>query len=91
MSWNNKTDDVHQPWPTDDNDNPLSDEQVGPRGSRNYLSDEIDPDHSSRPSWQVKDLKFPDPPPPPPQVTAGTIRYCSKQNPQVRGKIIITP
>ena len=89
VSWSNATEDVHQPWPTDASFNPLTDAQVGPRGSPNYLSDEIDPDHSSRPSWSVTQLTFPAPPPPPP-VTGKTIFYCCKLHPQERGKIIIT-
>jgi hypothetical protein len=90
VSWNNRTDDVHQPWPTDANYVPLADAQVGPRGSQNYLSDEIDPDGSSRPSWVVAPLTFPAPPPPPP-VSGKTIYYCCRLHPQERGKINITP
>jgi hypothetical protein len=74
VSWNNRTGDVHQPWPTD----------------ANYLSDEIDPGGSSRPSWFVAQLTFP-PPPPPPPVSGTTIYYCCKLHPQERGKITITP
>jgi hypothetical protein len=92
VSWSNRTDDVHEPWPTDQNFTPLTDAQVGPHGSQNYLSDEINPNHSSRPSWFVRKLKFPPAPPPPPPVGDGnTIYYCCKLHPEERGKIIITP
>ena len=53
VSWNNTTDDTHQPWPTDSNYNPLSDADVLPRGSATYLSDPIPAGKSSRPSYDV--------------------------------------
>ncbi len=53
VSWNNTTDDTHQPWPTDSNYNPLSEADVLPRGSANYLSDPIPAGESSRPSYDV--------------------------------------
>jgi len=36
VTWNNTTDETHQPWPTDASDNPLPDSKVLPRGSANY-------------------------------------------------------
>jgi hypothetical protein len=87
VSWSNRTDDVHEPWPTDQNYTPLTDAQVGESGSQNYLSDEINPRRSSRPSWYVRKLKAP----PAPTIGDGnTIYYCCKLHPQERGKIIIT-
>ena len=53
VTWNNTTDDTHQPWPTDSNYNPLSDADVLPRGSATYLSDPIPAGKSSRPSYDV--------------------------------------
>jgi len=53
VSWNNTTEDYHQPWPTDSNYNPLSEAEVMPRGGPNYLSDPIPGDESSRPSYVV--------------------------------------
>jgi len=53
VSWNNTTDDTHQPWPTDSSYNPLSEADVLPRGSANYLSDPIPGGQSSRPSYDV--------------------------------------
>ena len=79
ISWVNQTSQVQQPWPTDDNFNPLPPEQVGPRGqlNSNYLSDEIPPGHSSRPSWVAFGNR-------------GTVyQYCSRPNPKARGRITI--
>jgi hypothetical protein len=88
VSWANRTDDVHEPWPTDQNYVPLSEAQVGPHGSTSYLSDEINPGRSSRPSWIVPKLT---PPPPPPVIVYGnTVYYCCKLHPQERSKITIT-
>jgi plastocyanin len=81
VSWNNATDEAHQPWPTDANYKPLTPAQVGPRGGENYLSDEIPPDHSSRPSWVVTVSP----------VTQNTIYYCCKLHPDMHGVITITP
>jgi hypothetical protein len=80
ISWNNTTAVTQQPWPTDENFVPLPADKVGPRGqpNSNYLSDEIPPGHSSRPSW----IAFGD---------AGTvIKYCSLPNPLAHGVITIT-
>jgi hypothetical protein len=80
VSWTNDTMDVQQPWPADANFNPLPASQVRPRGqlNSNYLSDEIPPGHSSRPSWIV--IGAP-----------GTaINYCSLPNPLAQGVITVT-
>src|SRR5260370_36450910 len=53
VSWNNTTAETHQPWPTDSSYNPLSEADVLPRGSANYLSDPIPGGQSSRPSYDV--------------------------------------
>jgi hypothetical protein len=87
VSWANRTDDIHEPWPTDNNFTPLTEAQVGESGSPNYLSDEINSNRSSRPSWIVPKLTTP---PPPVIVTGNTVYYCCKLHPQERGKIIIT-
>jgi hypothetical protein len=52
VTWNNTTDEDHQPWPTDANYNPLPDSQVK-RGTPSYLSDPIPAGGSSRPSYDV--------------------------------------
>ena len=87
VTWNNITNDSHQPWPSDANYNPLPDSQVLPRGSANYLSDVIPPQSSSRPSY---DVAQPAGPPPPP---TWTVYYCCKLHPGVaseRGTIVGT-
>jgi hypothetical protein len=81
ISWDNQSSQVQQPWPTDENFNPLPAGEVGPRGqpNSNYLSDEIPPGHSSRPSW----IAF---------GAAGTVyKYCSRPDPRAHGIITITP
>jgi len=88
VTWNNTTDDPHQPWPSDANYNP--DKDV-PRGSAKYLSDVIPPQGSSRPSYDVAQ-----PPAEPPSTTAPstwTVYYCCKLHPTVaseRGTIVGT-
>ena len=49
VSWNNTTNETHQPWPTDDEYNPLD----VARDSPQYLSDPIPAGRSSRPSYDV--------------------------------------
>ena len=80
VSWNNTTDIVIQPWPTDQNYHPLSDQQVGPSGSANYLADPVQAHVSSRPTWSATSSP----------VTNNTIYYCAKEYPKVHGTIVIT-
>jgi plastocyanin len=49
VCWNNTTNETHQPWPTDDEYNPLD----VSRTSDQYLSDEIPAGRSSRPSYNL--------------------------------------
>jgi hypothetical protein len=49
VCWNNQTNETHQPWPTDDDYNPLDVSRSSPL----YLSDPIPPKRSSRPSYDV--------------------------------------
>jgi hypothetical protein len=53
VSWNNTTEEEHQPWPSDEDYNALPNDQVLPRGGPNYLSDIIPAGGSSRPSYDV--------------------------------------
>jgi hypothetical protein len=91
VSWNNTTDETHQPWPTDSSYNPLSEAEVLPRGSANYLSDPIPAGQSSRPSYDVAQ-----PPPTPPQTNPPnewTVYYFCKLHPDIeteRGTIEAT-
>lgn len=79
VSWNNTTDDTHQPWPTDSNYNPLSEAVVLPRGGPNYLSDPIPASLPSTPAYVV--------------AQPGTIYYYCKLHPTItseRGTIEAT-
>ena len=51
VTWANTTDQTHQPWMTDSNYNPITPDPV--RGTKNYMSDPIPPNQSSRPGWDV--------------------------------------
>jgi hypothetical protein len=76
VSWNNTTDDTHQPWPTDSNYNPHSDAVVLPRGGPNYLSDPIPAGLPSTPAYVVV------------QPSSGaTIYYYCKLHPSEHGTI----
>jgi hypothetical protein len=79
VSWNNKTDEVHEPWPTDDKFKPLPAKNIPPTG---YMSDEINPRKSSRPSWAIVQ---------PVPANGSTIYYCCKLHNKERGIITITP
>jgi hypothetical protein len=83
VTWNNTTNDAHQPWPSDANYDPLPDSQVLPRGSAAYLSDVIPAQGSSRPSYDVAQ--------PAGQPATWTVYYCCKLHPEVpseRGTIV---
>lgn len=87
VTWNNTTDDPHQPWPSDASYNPLPDSQVLPRGGPNYLSDVIPAQGSSRPSYDVAQ------PAGPPKPSTWTVYYCCKLHPKAvseRGTIVGT-
>ncbi|HEY6320050.1 MAG TPA: hypothetical protein VJA16_00645 [Thermoanaerobaculia bacterium] len=87
VTWNNTTNDPHQPWPSDANYNPLPDAQVLPRGGPSYLSDVIPAQGSSRPSYDVAQ------PAGTPQPSTWTVYYCCKLHPTVaseRGTIVGT-
>jgi hypothetical protein len=49
VCWNNTTNEIHQPWPTDPQYNPYDVSRSSPQ----YLSDPIPPGRSSRPSYDV--------------------------------------
>ena len=84
VTWNNTTNKTHQPWPTDENYNPLPASQV-PRGSKLYLSDPIPPQQSSRPNYDVAQ--------PADKPDSWTVYYYCKVHPKVtseRGTIEAT-
>ena len=81
LHWYNGTTKPQQPWPADDTFKPLPPcPWVGPRGQPNssYLSDEIPPRHSSRPTW----IAFGDP--------DTEYKYVSLSDPRAQGTIRIT-
>ena len=80
LHWSNGTAKSQQPWPADDGFKPLPPDKVGPRGQpkSNYLSDEIPPGHSSRPTWiafGAPDTEY---------------KYCSRSDPRAQAIIRIT-
>jgi hypothetical protein len=83
VTWNNTTNQTHQPWLADATYKPISPAPV--RGSSNYLSDPIPPKQSSRPTY---DVAAPAGNPP-----SWTVYYCCKLHPTVvseRGTITAT-
>jgi len=72
VTWNNTTNETHQPWPTDANYKP---KDVKP-GSPEYLSNEIPAGGSSRPSYDVAQPAAVAPAKPPNEWTV--YYYCSK-------------
>jgi hypothetical protein len=80
VTWNNTTDDTHWPWPTDANFKPVAQDPVtkDPVTTDLKLSDPIEPNMSSRPSYNV--LK-PD---------GGTIYYCCWLHQEERGTIVVS-
>ena len=80
LHWYNDTTKPQQPWPADDTFKPLPPDKVGPRGQpkSNYLSDEIPPGHSSRPTW----ISFGNP--------DTEYNYVSLSDPRAQGTIRIT-
>lgn len=91
VSWNNTTDDTHQPWPAalpqpGQPGVPLPDNQVLPRGSQYYLSDPIPQNSASRPTWIVTKTT----PVPPPAGQPLTLYYCCLLHPEEQGEIIIS-
>ena len=74
VTWNNTTDETHQPWPTNSEYLPYPDSQVQ-RGTPTYLSDPIDGGESSRPSYDVSQ--------PADKPSTWTVYYCCKLHPDV--------
>ncbi len=80
VSWSNTTHDTHQPWPTDSNYNPLSDAEVLPRGSVNYLSDPIPGGEPSTPAYNVTQPTVTPPP------DTWTVYYYCKLHPTIKSE-----
>ena len=78
VTWGNRTQDTHQPWPTVGNTAGGAPVPVPPSGNpAGYLCDPIPPDSSSQPQFVVTG-------------TVGTvINYCCRFHPTERGSIVI--
>jgi len=85
VSWNNQTNETHQPWPTDANYNPLDVSRSSPQ----YLSDPIPPKRSSRPSYDVAQPS-PTPPSKTPPANWTVYYYCAThpERTSERGQIL---
>jgi hypothetical protein len=81
VSWNNTTDETHQPWPANPDGTPILPVSSVPRDSTNYLSDPIPQNSSSRPSWLV---------PTPASGASNTFLYCCLLHPKEQGQVIIS-
>jgi hypothetical protein len=80
VSWNNTTNETHQPWPLDGNGNPIKSPSPG-----EYLSDPIPPGRSSRPAYNVAQPATSPPP------DSWTVSYYCKNHPNrpsERGTIV---
>ena len=81
ISWNNRTDETHQPWPADSNWEPVPEDQVT-KGSAgcSYLSDPIEPWTSSSPAYVCAA----------PLTGSTTIYYVCRYHPQEHGTIVVS-
>ena len=84
VCWNNTTNEPHQPWPTDEDYNPLDVARSDPQ----YLSDEIPAGRSSRPSYDVAQ-PAPIPPSQQPPANWTVYYYCATHPDRIseRGQI----
>lgn len=79
ISWNNRTGETHQPWPTTPDWTPWPD-SVMKKGVAGYLSDPIEPWSSSTPAYVCGA----------PPTGETTIYYICKNHPEERGTIVVT-
>lgn len=76
VTWNNATNDTHQPWPLDAYGVPVQ-PATPPSATPGYMSDPIPPNSSSTPQYVLAaDLP-----------SGTTINYCCKLHPGERGSI----
>ena len=86
VTWNNQTNEVHRPWPTDAQGRLLSEADAVAFGF--YLSDDVPPDRPSRPIYNVNPqfspprTGLPDTPPP-------TITYVCRHHQGEGGSIVV--
>lgn len=79
VSWGNTTRAMHQPWPTKQNGELLTDAEVTGTNASNFLSDAI-PKQQSSSGWVVKKST----------ITGNTIFYCCKRHKGEFGTIVIS-
>jgi hypothetical protein len=85
VTWGNDTEEVHQPWPTENNTPNGAPAASNAPGSKLFFSEPIPPGGSSTPQYVV-----------PKALPSGTalgagsvIYYCCKNHPTERGQIVI--
>jgi hypothetical protein len=87
ISWNNRTSNEHQPWPADDQYQPLQQKDIVMGSPGNYLSDPIPAWQSSTPAYltniatDANGNPIADP---------TTIYYVCKNHPDEHGQIIVS-
>lgn len=84
ISWNNRTADVHQPWPADDHYQAVLPQDIVKGNGGNYLSDPIPAWEPSTPSYLTAV---------PATAASGqstTIYYICRNHPDEHGTIIVT-
>jgi hypothetical protein len=91
VTWGNATSEPHQPWPTERNTPNGPPAGSNPPGSPLFFSEEIAPNSSSTPQYQIPDeLPATTPSGQPTPLTAGSvIYYCCLKHPTERGQIVI--
>jgi hypothetical protein len=90
VTWNNRTNQPHWPWPIDAQGNLLSEADAFARNL--YLCDRIPARQVSVPIFDVNpDFSPQQPPPPPlPNVPPPTINYVCRLHQQERGSIVVS-
>ncbi len=100
VSWNNQTNDEHQPWQTNSNYEPLAQSDLSdpipegePSNSYNCSSPDGNPQHWTVYYYCSRHPDNPPPPPPgsPPTYTIYYFCYLHQDRPKERGTIVATP
>jgi hypothetical protein len=87
VTWDNRTNIRHWPWPIDAHGNLLSEAQAF--ACRMFLCDEIPADDVSAPIYSVNPDFSPSPPPPPAPLQSPVIKYVCRLHRQERGCIVL--
>jgi|RhiMetdeSRZDD1v2_1073273.scaffolds.fasta_scaffold211883_2 hypothetical protein len=78
ISWGNDTKAIHHPWPTKENGEPLTEEEIAQETLLALVEEPIQPGRAS-PLWPVTKSKF----------TGNIIFYCCKRHEGEFGSIVI--